>query len=146
MPAAFQPSAVERNVEVALLQAFFGVEGGIPSPAIPHDPGPAAILTLRDVALEIEVLHRVIFGAHRQPLLADDQARAPRHRPALERAAELEPQIVVHPPGIVLLHDELPAVALAAFRLAAFRLGLGRAPEIALARVIRERVPARSRL
>ncbi len=131
---------MQRDVEVTLRKSLFGVDGGVPLSAIPHDHRPAAIFALGDVALEIEVLHRMILGANREPLFADDQARPACHRPALERTAELEPQIVVQPPGVVLLDDELPAVA-----LAAFRLGFRRATEIALLPVVLERIPARRR-
>src|SRR5262249_60370950 len=89
---------------------------------------------LGDIALEIEVFHRVILGADRQPLLADDQAWPAGHRPALERAVKLEPQIVMNPARVVLLHDELPALP-----LAVRRLGLGGAAEVAVLPVIRER-------
>ncbi len=149
VPAAVEAAAVQRDVEVAFGEPLVGIGGALPAPAIPHDHGAAAVLALGDVALEIEVLHRVILGADREPLLADDQARSARHRPALERAAELEPQIVMHPARIVLLHDELAAVARAAFRLGLGRglgFGLGGAAEIALLLVGRERIAARCRL
>ena len=84
----------------------------------------------------------MVLGAHGEPLFAHDQAWSPRHRPALERAAELEPQIVVDPARVVLLHDELPALALVG---AALRLGLRRAAKVALLLVVLERVAAGSR-
>ena len=67
-----------------------------------------------------------------------------RHRPALERAAELEPKVVVNPAGIVLLHDELPAVpAGSAWARRGLRFGLGGAAEIALLLVGAQRIAAR---
>ena len=50
-----------------------------------------------NVALEVEIFDRMVLGAHREPLLAQREARPAGHRPALEHAAELEPQIVMKP-------------------------------------------------
>ncbi len=141
MPPASQPAAFERDVEVAFPKSLVRIGGGAPSPPIPHDHRTAAILALGNVAFEIEVLHRVIFGANGEPLLADDHAGPSRHRPALERAVELEPQVVVNAARIVLLHHELPAAP-----LPSLRLRLGGAREIALLPVVLERVATRSRL
>src|SRR5262249_51016250 len=74
-----------------------------------YDHGAAAVLALRDVALELEVLHRVVFGLHREPLFVGDEARPVRHRPALEHAVELEPQVIVQAPRSVHLHHEFAA-------------------------------------
>src|SRR5690606_19200750 len=67
---------------------------------------PAAVLALRDGALERAVLDRMILGAHGQPPLARIEARPLRHRPAQQHAVELEPEIPVHAPRGVLLDDE----------------------------------------
>src|SRR5262249_39864815 len=67
----------------------------LPGPAVPHDHGAAAVLALRDVALEGEIFERVILCAHGQPLLADHKGRPTGDRPALERAVELEAQVVM---------------------------------------------------
>ena len=53
------------------------------------------------------------------------QARPLRHRPARQRLADLQPEIVVQPPGVMLLDDE---DRLLAARRAAFRLGRGGEP------------------
>src|ERR1051326_9230336 len=82
-----------------------------PMAAVPDDDRAAAVLALGDVALELEIVERMVFGANRKPLLARHQARSSRHRPALEHAVELEPQIVMQPARRVLLHHELPAGA-----------------------------------
>src|SRR4051812_35698763 len=138
MPLAFEPGAIERDVEMAFLQPFVWLTLGCPAPAIPYDHGAAAIFAFRNVALEVEVLHRMIFGAHRKTLLADDHAGTLGDRPALQRAAEFQAQVVVHATRVVLLHDELPALA-----FATGRLGFARARKIAFALVFLERVAAR---
>ena len=106
---------VEREGEVALRQPLARIAVRHPAAAVPDDHRAAAVFALGDVALEIQIGERMVLGAHRQPLLAQRQARAARHRPALERAVELEPQVVMQPARIVLLHDETaPAVVRAA--------------------------------
>ena len=45
----------------------------------------------------------------REPLLGRVERRALRHRPALQHAVELEPQVVVVGGGVVLVHDEAVA-------------------------------------
>src|SRR5207248_2605413 len=112
-----EPPAVQRDVEMAFRQTFVGIESRLPAPAIPHDHRAAAVLAFWNVALEIEVLHRMVFGADSQPFFAGDQARPFGHGPALERAAELEPQIVMNAPRVVLLDHELPTFAAADLRL-----------------------------
>src|SRR5262249_8532547 len=52
----------------------------------------------------------VVLGLDRQPLAVGDEARAVRHRPALEHAVELESEVVVNAAGGVLLHYELAAL------------------------------------
>jgi hypothetical protein len=85
MPTAFQPLAVQRDVEMTFLQSEPRVECRFPASSIPYNHCAAAILALRDVALEIEILHRVIFGAHGEALLACDEARPFGDGPTLER-------------------------------------------------------------
>lgn len=48
----------------------------------------------------------MILDLDGEPLLAGDQARAASHCPALQHAADLEPEVVVQPAGGVLLDDE----------------------------------------
>ena len=74
----------------------------------------------------------MVLGAHRQPLVAGIEARPLRHRPALQHAVELEPEIPVEPRRVVLLDDEAVALAL---ELAA--LGLGGLREVALLVIFR---------
>src|SRR5262249_37087877 len=131
--------------QVSLVDTAVRIAVGRPGAAVPHDHGAAAVFALWDVALEIEVLHGVIFGAHGEPLVADRETWPARHRPALEHAVEFEPQIVMGAPRRVLLHDELEAGRLGSLFGDARRLRLGGAGKVALAGVVLERVLARPR-
>ena len=47
----------------------------------------------------------MIFGAHRQPLVARIKARPLGHRPAQQNAVQLQPQVVMQARGIMLLNE-----------------------------------------
>src|SRR5690606_7839990 len=49
---------------------------------------------------------RMVLDMHGEALLPRHQARAARHRPALEDAIHLQAEVVMQPPGVVLLDDE----------------------------------------
>jgi hypothetical protein len=95
---------------------------------------PAAVLALRDLALELRVLEGVVLDVHGEHLRARLERHALRHRPRGERPVLLEAEVVVQPARVVALHDEdrLFAALLGAERL---RRELG----IALAAVLAER-------
>jgi signal transduction histidine kinase len=68
----------------------------------PHAPVPeqhlaCAVLLLRNDALEFAVFERVVLGLHREALVRRVEARALRHRPALQRPVELEAEVVMQP-------------------------------------------------
>ena len=133
MPSPLDPCAVEGEFQMALGETFVGIADRGPAAAIPHDHRAAAVLALRNVALEVEILDRMVLGAHREPLLAQREARAAGDGPALEHAVELEPQVVVKPAGGMLLHHEL------AGRVSrGLRLRLRRPCEVALAGIFDE--------
>src|SRR5262249_44524390 len=87
---------------IALLRVARGPRG----PAGPPEHCPAAVLTLRNRSLETAVLYGVILDLHGETLVRRIEARAFGHRPALERAVELEPEVVVEMARRVLLHHE----------------------------------------
>ena len=91
-----------------------------PGAAVPDHHRAAAVLALRDGALEVVVFDRMILDVDGEPLVARHEARAARHRPAHHHAVELEPQVVVQPRRGVLLDDE--AGCPCAARLPAARL------------------------
>jgi hypothetical protein len=51
----------------------------------------------------------MVFDVHRQRLDGRIEMRPLRHRPTLEDAIQLETEVVMQPPGRMLLHNELPA-------------------------------------
>src|SRR5215203_7426573 len=58
VPAPFQPLAVEREIKVALGVSLSRVALWLPASLVPYDHGAAAVLALRDHALEGKVFHR----------------------------------------------------------------------------------------
>ena len=56
--------------------------------------------------MELEVLERVVLGAHGQPVLVRVLRDAARQRPGGERALVLEPQVPVEAARVVLLDHE----------------------------------------
>jgi hypothetical protein len=72
-PTAVQLVAVQREFQVALLEAAIGIIG-FPDAAIPQHDGAAAILVVRDGAFEIAVVQRVILDLDREPLVVRDRA------------------------------------------------------------------------
>ena len=62
---------------------------GLVGAAVPDRHRPRAVLALRDLTLELEVLERVVLGVHREPVLVGvcrDSARAAPRRRACRRA------------------------------------------------------------
>ena len=135
MPLAFQLLAVQVELEMALLVAERGIEIGRPRALVPDHDRAAAVLAFGDDALEAAIVERMVLGRDGQPLLAGDQARPLRHRPALQHAVELQPEVVVQAPRSMLLDDV--GVARRRRRLAR---RLGRLGEVALGVVGVERL------
>ncbi len=73
---------------------------------VPDLDRPAAVLALRDLAVERRVLERVILDVHGERLRAGLERHALRHGPRRERAVPLEPEVVVQARRVVALHDE----------------------------------------
>src|SRR5918993_59739 len=109
--AAPQALAVEVEVELALGDGLgrVGLLRRRPPPPVPDDDVPAAVLALRDHALELDVLDRVVLDVDRLPAHAGVEGGALGHGPAGQHAVDLEPEVVVQPGGPVALDDEAPA-------------------------------------
>ena len=106
--------------------------------AVPDRHRPGAVLALGDLAVEVEVLQRVVLGAHRQPVVLGGVGQEVRNRPAGQGAVVLEAQIPVQARGAVLLDDE---AQLTRRRFGgAARCGLRGLPEVALVAIIPEPV------
>ena len=110
-PAAVQPLALERELQVAAAQRLLGGLGSFRNPvaAIPELHGAAAIFAGRNRSLEIAVIERMVFHLDGEALVGGIVGGAASHGPGLENAVELEPQVVVQAPRRVLLYDEAQA-------------------------------------
>jgi len=126
-PTAFELVAVQAKLQVPLAQALARIALGLPLAAVPYDHLAGAVLPRRNRALEAGVVQRVVFHMHRHALVGGVEARPLGHGPALQRAVELEAEVVVQAARMVLLHDEVQCAAL----LGGAPLRLGRGAEIA---------------
>src|SRR5207248_3336785 len=77
-----------------------------PCAAVPDDDVAAAVFAARDHSLEVEVLDGVVLDVNGGPPDRRIERGAPGHGPAHQHAIDLEPQVVVQPPGPVPLHHE----------------------------------------
>ena len=100
--------------------------------AVPDLHRSRAVLALRDLAVEVEVLERVVLGTDREVVALRILRDPLRDRPRSQRAVVLEPQVPVQRPGVVLLHHE-PRRGVVVCAIAARRLRGG--GEIPLAAV-----------
>ena len=126
-PRSLQLVAVERELEIALLQRGVDVVGlRRPRADVPqHDD--AGAVAFGNHALEFAVRDRMILGHHREPLRLRIERRPFRNGPRQEDAVVLEPEVVVEMAGEMLLDAEETFVALR--RDLAFRLrGLRKVP------------------
>ena len=104
-PTAMQLVAIQREFQVALLEALFRIVG-FPITAVPKLHGAAAILAFGNGAFEIAVVERMILDLDRQPLVVGIQRWAFGDRPGLEHAVEFQPEIIMQSGRIVLLDHE----------------------------------------
>ncbi len=138
-PAAMQALAFEDELEVALLQSLVRVALRQPVAAVPELHRAAAILAFGNGALEVAVVERMVLDLDRQPLDRRIERRTLGHRPRLEGAVELQPEIVVQARGVMALHHEAQRLAGGDGRLAGRLLGLA---EVALGAIGGETVLA----
>ena len=87
--AKMQPPFAQRRQRIGILRR--------PHTLVPKEHLACAILLLRDHALELAILERMVFGLHGETLVGRIEARPLRHRPALQHAGELEPEVVMQP-------------------------------------------------
>ena len=86
----------------------------------PHDHRARSVVSLRDDLLEVEVLEGMVLGQHREMLLFGVEGWTLGHRKALQRAADLEPHVVVGTRRIVQM-DDVATVARGPTAVLAFR-------------------------
>jgi hypothetical protein len=86
---------------------------------VPDLDGARPVVSLRDLALEVGIVERVILDVDGQRSPARLERDALGDSPAGEGAAALQPKVVVEPPRVVPLDDEdrLLSAALGAERL-----------------------------
>ena len=129
--AAVEALAAQDELDLALAKADAGGRLawlGLPGSPVPDDDVSPAVLLRRDDALEVEVLDRVVLGAHRQAADLRVEGRPLRDGPADEDAVDLEAEVVVQRRRAMALNREAAA---ALDDLARGRLGSP--PEVALA-------------
>src|SRR6185437_3166703 len=113
-PGAAELGAVQREFEMALGIGLGSVADRLPPAAVPQHDRAAAILAGRNHALELAVLDGMVLDMDGEALGVGIEARAFRHRPALEHAVELEAEIVVHAPRRMRLDEVAELLARAA--------------------------------
>ena len=128
-PAAAQLVAAELHLDEPALelgQEILGLRRAI-APVVPHDDGAGTVVVLRDDALEVGVLERVVLDVDGQALDLGPERRALGDCPALEHPGHLQAEVVVEAPGGVLLDDEEAAASPAGHPRRAPGCGRGRA-------------------
>src|SRR5262249_42906942 len=134
--AALQALAVQVELEAAFAQRLVDVAVRLPGAAIPHHHRAAAILALRNGALEGAVLDRMVLDVDREPLVGGIEARPLRNGPAQQRTVMLEPEIEMRRPRRVLLDQ----VTVSARRLLLGAGRLRRAGKIPLGAILAQAV------
>src|SRR5262249_48428354 len=103
VPHSLELLAREFEVELALGEPLVRIAVWRPHAAVPHQHGAAPVLALRNGALEILILDRMVFHLDREPLVAGYEARPLGDGPTLEHAVQLEAEVVMQAPRRVLL-------------------------------------------
>ena len=98
--------ALQEHLELARLPLEHVV-----GPAVPDAHRARAVLALGDLALELQVLERMVLGVHRQAVVLGRLGQAVGDGEGDEHAVVLEAQVPVQARGVVLLDDETAAVA-----------------------------------
>ena len=129
--------AVQAEFQVAARQLFGpgGVAQQFERAAVPQHHAARAVVAGRNVAFEIAVLDGVVLDMGGEVLHRGIERRALGHGPGFQHAVDFQPEIVVQPRGIVPLHAEVIAGALAVLRR---RGGSGVFSNRRLARTLRE--------
>src|SRR5207249_4050402 len=105
-PAAAKLFPRQRELEMALAVTPPRIAVRAPRSPVPQRDRSRAVLFFWNHTLEAAVIERVVLDVHGKPFFRRIEARALRHRPALERSVELETEVVMQAAGCVLLHDE----------------------------------------
>src|SRR6185436_13619706 len=134
VPGAMQPLALQYESHVPLAVAGARIALRPPHALVPDLHLARAVVPFRNHALELRVVERMVFDVLREALDAGVGARLVGNRPALQRAVEFQPEVVVQAARGVLLDDVAQFIRIAP--LSAARLL--RVPEVALLPVLRQ--------
>jgi hypothetical protein len=108
-----QPDAVEGTMRTAVHGdddlVVVPLLGFVPA-VVPDRDCASAVLPAGDLALERRVLQRVILGLDREMVAGRCVGNPLRHRPAHQNPIALQPEVVVQPPRVMLLHHECGSV------------------------------------
>src|SRR5690606_13946956 len=135
VPATPKLVAEELEAQVSLGELLARIPLGGPDAVVEARDMAAAILALRNLAFEPGVAQGVVLDFDRHSLDAGVVARTLGHGPALQCIADLEPEVVVAPAGVMELDDEYRAAP----PRGSAGLGLPRPGEVPFAAVIRPR-------
>ena len=106
--APAQLVAVQLEQQLAVLEAVLEVLEGQVGAVVPHHDLASAVVAGRNRALEIRVLHRMVFHLHGEALVLGIHGRPLGHRPGLQHVADFQPEVPVQARRGMLLHDEQP--------------------------------------
>jgi len=103
-----QPRAGQDELDLAVAKPLVGVDQRLPNAAVPGRDRPGAVVALRDAALEVGVIQRVVLDMHGDSLVGRVERGAFAHRPAPQHVIVLQAEIPVQPGAVrqVLLHHE----------------------------------------
>ena len=104
--ASAQLVAVQLEQELAVLEAVLEVLQGQVGAVVPDGDLASAVVAGRDRALEVRVLHGMVFHLHGEALVLGIHGRALGHRPGLQHVAHFEAEVPMQARGGVLLHHE----------------------------------------
>ncbi|KAG1251901.1 hypothetical protein G6F68_012041 [Rhizopus microsporus] len=105
-PAALHFRALQLEFQVPVAVALARIADRHPAALVPDDDLAGAVPALGYLAFELGVREGMIFHLHGHALDGGIVAGALGHRPALHRAVQLQPEVIMQPAGPVLLDDE----------------------------------------
>ena len=105
-PPAVQLVALELEQQFSLLESCPPILERHPFAAVPDDDAAGAVVSLRNISLEVAVLERMVLDLHGQPLVAGVVRGSLGNRPRAQDAVHLQPQVEMEVAGRVLVHDE----------------------------------------
>jgi len=98
----------ERKNDLAVVILHLRIGHGLVLAAVPNSHFAGAVCPLGKLALELKIRKAVIGHRDRQPLIVRVHRRPFWYRPRLSRSADLEPQIKMQPPRMMLMDNKPP--------------------------------------